>query len=346
MKHLTFDDVLLLPQFSMVKSRKDVDLSVKLPQMIPYQTLPIVSSPMDTVTGPEMCREMIHNGSQACLHRFWSIEENIKAFQEGSLYQTGLLQIPWVSVGLGQLELERAEALVNAGARTMVIDVAHGASQQVVNQFIQLKELFKDNVGIIVGNFATARTMTDFIDQAQAVPDMFRVGIGGGSACTTRIKTGVGVPQLSAIIECSKVHDVIADGGIRNPGDVAKALAAGAKLVMLGGMLAGTKETPGAIIYPEGEKAGPIKEYRGSASIESYIAQGKDESWRTAEGESFYVPYKGPVKNVLHDIEGGLRSALSYTNSKNLKEFRENAEFIQVTSNTIIENRAHYNDKK
>lgn len=350
MKYLTFDDVLIEPKFSMVKSRKDVDLSVKVSGIVPYQTLPIVSSPMDTVTGPEMCREMLHNGAQACLHRFWSIEENIKAFQEGSLYQTGLLQIPWVSVGLGQLELERAEALVNAGARTMVIDVAHGASQQVVDQFVQLKQLFKDNVGIIVGNFATARTMKDFIEHAQDVPDMFRVGIGGGSACTTRIKTGVGVPQLYSIMECSEVHDIIADGGVRNSGDVAKALAAGAKLVMLGGMLAGTDESPGEIITGRDFiNTNPIpsdvnfkfKQYRGSASKESYQAQGKDESWRTAEGESLLVPYKGHVKDVLKDIEGGLRSSLSYVGAFNLAQFKGKAEFLQVSSNTIIESKAH-----
>lgn len=172
------------------------------------------------------------------------------------------------------------------------------------------------------------------------------------SACTTRVKTGCGIPQLSAIMEVANhfknhIHRplIIADGGMKTSGDIAKALAAGADCVMLGGMLAGTDETPGELIESWADSFAGIKQYhkkyRGSASKESYVDQGKDASYITAEGEAYTVNYKGPVKNILQDIEGGLRSALTYTGSKNIEEFQNNAEFVKITSNGKAESGAH-----
>jgi IMP dehydrogenase len=348
---LSFDDVLIKPKFSTITSRKDVNISVTA---FGQSLLPIISSNMDTVTGSEMTHAMFNfgglagPGARGCLHRFWSVEDNVKAFKE-SAKQT------WVSIGLGEDEINRAKALYDAGAVTFVIDVAHGASSEVVKQV----KLFRQTVGgmlpsLIVGNFATAESIQDFLN---AVEDKyavngFKVGIGGGSACTTRVVTGCGVPTLGSLVDCSKVGvPLIADGGIRTSGDVAKALAVpNVKAVMLGGMLAGTNEAPGEPIYGPSMSSGCLqtadftvthKKYRGSASKESYTVQNKDSSWRTAEGEAFLVPYKGPVKDVLQQIEAGVRSAFSYVGAKNLKEFQEKAEFITVTSNGLRESRPH-----
>ncbi len=338
---LTFDDVLICPKFSMVKTRKDVDLSTFLWDQGQIK-LPVISANMDTVTGSDMAYAMAEGGGLGCLHRFWSIEENVKAFNN-SIFDGPIK--PMVSIGLGKGELERAEALHKAGAGIIVIDVAHGAQIGVVEQVRELQRLLKDNVWVIVGNFATPQSIGDFkYHLGEDYVMGWKVGIGPGSACTTRIKTGVGIPQLSAIMDCSRSHPgevIIADGGLRTPGDIAKALGAGASFVMLGGMLAGTLETPGEIIYPEGEKVCPLKSYRGSASLESYAAQGKDTGWRTAEGESFTIPLRGSVSEVLRDIEGGLRSTLSYVGARTLEEFQTKVEFVKVSSATVRENGAH-----
>jgi IMP dehydrogenase len=353
---LSFDDVLIVPHFSKIKSRKDVDLSqyfcgLKL-------DLPIISSNMDTVTGVNMANAMREAGAVGALHRFMSIDENVKQFLETS---TGTI----VSIGLGKEELKRAEALHFSGANTILIDVAHGASMEVVNQVKQLREFFGYNLSIIVGNFATSQSIRDFNHHLRKdYVDAYKVGIGGGSACLTRVVTGCGAPTLASVLDCATVGvPIIADGGMRTSGDIAKALAAGATTVMLGGMLAGTDESPGEIVNKEGHPVDLItkcvkptndprdwyydnkltlyKKYRGSASTESYEIQGKLASHRSYEGDSFLVPFKGHVGNVLQQIEGGLRSALSYVGASNMDEFREYAELIQITSAGTKENGSH-----
>ncbi len=339
---LTFDDVLIKPLFSTIKSRKDVDLTSKhLLGLNVGLRLPVFSANMDTVTGINMAKAMSTAGGMGVLHRFWSIEDNVKAFQETESA---------VSVGLGGQELERAKALIDAGAQYFFIDVAHGATQEVADQLKAIKAI--KNVWVCVGNFASGESVAWFVHVCGKVrPDAFKIGVGPGSACTTRIKTGIGVPQLSAIIECAKETSipVIADGGMKTPGDIAKALGAGASAVMLGGMLAGTEETPGEMIMKATSHSafgapltfGEFKKYRGSASKESYEAQGKDTAWRTAEGESFTVPYKGSVSDILQDIEGGLRSSFSYVGASNLKEFQEKVIFVSISAASIKENGAH-----
>lgn len=339
MYELSFDDVLILPRFSHVKSRKDVCLSTRIGTS--FLHLPVISSNMDTVTENKMALAMVNAGGIGCLHRFMSIKDNVAMFRESN-------PLTWVSVGLGELELQRAKALIDAGAKTLVLDVAHGASIETAQQYNALRETH--SVDIIVGNFATREEIEEFLLHVYTPPTAFKVGIGGGSACTTRIKTGCGFPTFASILDCRGMgQTIIADGGIRTPGDIAKALVVGASAVMLGGMLAGTQETPGEV-QQEGfieTQVGlvysrqPCKKYRGSASKESYELQGKNNPWRTAEGESFLVPYKGPVLDVLRDIEGGLRSAFSYVNAKTLKEFQNNARLARITNAGIKENGSH-----
>ncbi len=349
---VSFDDVLLVPQFSTISSRKDVNVETKL---CSQKMFPIISSNMDSVTGPEMTHAMFNYpdlsgpGARGCLHRFWDIETNLKAFKE-SATQT------WVSFGLGTLELERAEALKKAGANVFILDVAHGASMEVVKQVKNFRDLCGYSPSLVVGNFATGESINDFRHSmgGNYYADVYKVGIGGGSACTTRVVTGCGLPTFASLLSCSKANvSLIADGGMRTSGDIAKALAVkNVKAVMLGGMLAGTSETPGKLIDLDRNeeivgysqemlfcKLG--KKYRGSASQESYSVQNKDASWRTAEGESFLVPYRGPVANVLQSIDAGLRSAFSYVGAKDLKEFQELAQFVQISSNGTRENSAH-----
>jgi IMP dehydrogenase len=334
---VTFDDVLIKPRFSEISSRQDVDLSTIIGQYCKLK-LPLISANMDSVTNDKLAIELAKNGATACLPRFLSIDNNIKLLDR-SKYE-GVA--PMVSVGLGPHELERAYALFHAGATTIVIDVAHGAQISVVEQVQKINEIVKDGADIIVGNFASADSIDDFkFILSKNIVAAWKVGIGPGSACTTRTKTGIGIPQLSAIQDCVRGKNiVIADGGIKTPGDIAKALGAGAKAVMLGGMFAGVDEAPGDFWTVPGDDC-LYKKYSGSASKESYEAQGKNAKWRTAEGESFLVRAKGPVSEILQDIEGGLRSSFTYVGAKNIEDFQAKVQFVRITGSSIKENGAH-----
>lgn len=333
----TFDDVLIEPNYSEIKSRKDVSIQTKLGNLT--LNVPVISSNMDTITGLEMAITMHSWGGVGCLHRFMTLQELSDILDRLAGYEHVI-----VSVGLGPIELMRAVLAYKKGVRHFCIDVAHGANQQVVSQ---LKDMHRELPGshFMVGNFATVSSLRDFLDESfLAPPHSIKVGIGPGSVCTTRSKTGVGYPQLSAILEIveylksTTVHQnikVIADGGMKTPGDVAKALAAGAHAVMLGGMLAGTEATPGEVVNINGKL---YKTYRGSASKESYDVQNKTGKYKTDEGVSIHVEYKGATSDVLEDIAGGLRSALSYVGAKNLEDFARKARFVRVTPTTQKEN--------
>ena len=334
----TFDDILIEPCFSTIRSRQDVDLSQYFLDRI--ITLPVMNANMDTVASIEMCKALSTAGAIGTLHRFCSIEKNVQVYLDTCTQGT---PSPIVSVGVGIAEEERAKALIKAGATRVLIDIAHAASSVMVETYTNLASQFSD-VKFIVGNFGSADELTQFLVYVKPFkPDAVKVGIGGGSLCTTRIVTGCGVPTFSSVMECAAVAEdynikLIADGGIRSTGDIVKALAAGADVVMLGAMFAGTDETPGSVIK---DTHGVFKEYRGSASLSSYITQEKVAKWRAPEGEATLVPYKGPVKNVLENINGGIRSACSYVGANDLAELRGKAKFIHVTSNAVIENGPH-----
>ena len=238
------------------------------------------------------------------------------------------------ALGVKSDTLERAKALLDAGADALVLDIAHGHNERALETVRLLKKKFK-GAEIIGGNVATSKGTIDLI---KAGADAVKVGIGPGAACTTRIVTGVGVPQLTAILECAKAAakykvPIIADGGIRNSGDFSKAFAAGASAVMIGSLLAGTDESPGEYIFEEGVG---YKLYRGMASREAAPNAG-DDMYRAPEGKSGKVPYRGRAKNVLDDLIAGLRSSMSYLGAKNLREFQKNAKFIKITQAALSE---------
>lgn len=335
---LTFDDVLLVPGYNGIKSRQLVTTSVTIGERT--LDIPIVSSNMDTITGVTMANLMTEFGGLGILHRFMSIEENVAALMEVSdRKRVGF------SIGVGNSGLERADAMFGAGAEICCVDVAHGHSKEVNRTIKDLRVRYKDNILIIAGNVATYAG-ADYLAAAGA--DLIKVGIGSGSVCSTRIKTGYGVPQLTAIQDCSKVdRAIIADGGIRFPADVVKALAAGADLVMLGGMLAGTDETPGKTIEKvEAGKARRYKQFRGMASREAQEDfMGSMSEWKTAEGVALEVPAKGSARDIIKDILGGLRSGLTYCGAATIKDLQRKAQFLEITPAARVEGTPHAMDR-
>lgn len=335
-----FDDVLIVPSFSKVNSRREVDISTKVGNL--SLSLPIISANMDTITGSKMASAMALNGAGACLHRFMSIEDNVAEWKNSP-------KSTIVSIGMGSGELERAEALFNEGADQFVIDVAHAAALHVVQQYDELREMVKSNASIIVGNVATSRNISDFLYYSKSVqtPNAFKVGIGGGSMCTTRVVTGCGMPTLQSVMDCYRYTSelgisIIADGGIKNSGDIVKALAAGADAVMIGSLLAGAEETPGELITQSDPYGGGFyKKYRGSASQESYEIQNKVSDHRTPEGESTFVRYKGYTKDILQTLSAGIKSGLTYVGARDLTTLKQNARFIKISNNGLIESKPH-----
>lgn len=329
---LTFDDVLIVPAKSEVRSRRDPQLTAKLTKNFSIET-PIISANMDTVTESEMAIAMHHLGGVGILHRFVSIEDQVQFIHQ--LKASGA-KILAASIGVGDDYQQRAQALLKAGVNVMTIDIAHGHSVAMSEVMKWLKDT-SPSTDIIAGNIATPEAAYDLI---QAGADAIKVGIGPGSMCTTRIITGCGVPQLTAIALCAEVADeykvpVIADGGLRTSGDLVKAFAAGASTCMLGSMLSGTIETPGEI------KNGR-KQYRGMASKAAQVSwRGGVPTGMAAEGESSMVSIKGHVKDVILELTGGIRSGMSYVNATSLMEIREKARFMEMSLAGASESHAH-----
>jgi IMP dehydrogenase len=475
-KGLTYDDVLLVPRRSSIASRQDVDTSTRLTTNIRLN-IPILSANMDTVTEAPMAIAMARAGGIGILHRFMTIEQQVKQVnlvkraqgfmvetpylinidaslsearhmldtlhvgglivvdddgavagmltnrdvliapdsvtlvkeamterrnlvtanpditpeeaqellyrnrieklpilnEDGSLY--GLVTARDVikpmkfplsthdererlrvgaAIGIGDKEMERAEAVLEANADVLVLDIAHGHSDHCINMLKKLRQRFP-NAQIIAGNVASTDGAREL---SETGVDSIKVGIGPGSICTTRIVTGFGVPQLTAIIDSKegvrlsgRDIPIIADGGIRASGDIVKALAAGAETVMLGSMFAGTEESPGSSVIRDGQK---IKVVRGMASLGAALGRQAAENvdgesaedqadWDKVvpEGVEAVVPYRGAVSDVLHQLVGGLRSGLSYGGANNILELQENAEFIEISPAGYLESGTH-----
>ena len=343
----TYDDVQLVPLYSEIESRGSINLQTKLTRtfnlMVPY-----VASPMDTVCEVGMAKRMYEFGGVGCIHRFMSIEEQadqVKQLQQ-FLYQKkhDELYSIWgeekkpimAAIGANGDFFERATELFDKGANVLLIDVAHGHHKNVKEAIRNIKS--KLPIEVIAGNIATSKSAEDLINWGA---DGLRVGIGGGSLCTTRIQTGHGVPNITSLCDVVKVAQeydipVMADGGIRASGDIAKALAVGADTVMLGSLLAGTQEAPGDII----EKGNHLyKRYRGSASLETKSTHGQQQ--RNVEGESTVIPFKGGVKFVINRLNDGVRSALSYTGVDNIKDFQHKSQLIKITEAGKLEAKPH-----
>ena len=328
----SFDDVLLVPQYSDIKSRSEVNTNCALSKF--KFTLPVISSPMDTITETNMAATLSEAGALGIIHRYNSIRDQAQLVVDARIQGTKNIG---AAIGISSDFLERAVAVVDVGANILCIDVAHGHHSMMKKAIADLKDKFGDQVHIMAGNVAT---LDAFDALASWGADSVRVGIGGGSICSTRIVTGHGVPTLQSVMECAKSSydaKIIADGGIKTSGDIVKALAAGADFVMIGSMLAGTKESPGDVRATlNGEK---FKEYRGMASKEA------QRDWRgkssTPEGVATMVPYKGSVNAILADIEGGIRSGLSYTGARSISELQAKAEFILQSSAAQMESNTH-----
>lgn len=350
---LTYDDIQLVPQYSNIPTRTQIKLHTLVSRR--YGLLnPIVASPMDTVCGLEMAYKMFKLGGVGCIHRFNSIEEQSNIVKElyhriyseewgGQFESWGVMVDDWhseiphipimASIGVSESDKDRAKSLVDSGCNIIVIDVAHGHHKNVEKMLMWCKNNLDDKVDIIAGNIATKEAAQELESWGA---DGLRVGIGGGSLCTTRVKTGFGVPNVSCIEDITSVAKtpVMADGGIRSSGDISKALAIGASSVMLGSLIAGTDEAPGQIVETP---KGLYKRYRGSASLETKVTHGQQT--RNVEGESTTIPYKGGVKFIVNGLIDGVKSALSYGGAKSLEDF--NPPYVKVTNSGINEAKPH-----
>ena len=343
---LTYDDIQLVPAYSEITSRQNIKLHTMLSKR--YGLLqPLVASPMDTVCEFDMALKMAQMGGVGCIHRFMSVEEQsdiVKnlaysiygdGFGGGIAENWGVMYDDWhaeikqvpimVAIGVQTEDRVRAKELVKAGANVLLIDVAHGHHKNVIDMVKWCKEQPEfDEVDIIAGNIATSEAA---IDLENAGADGLRVGIGGGSLCTTRIKTGFGVPNVTSLedVISEAKTPVMADGGIRTSGDMAKALALGASTIMIGSLIAGTDEAPGQILETP---RGLYKRYRGSASLETKVSNG--QAARNVEGESTTIPYKGGVKYIITGLLDGVKSALSYGGAEDLLNYEP--KYVVVTN--------------
>ncbi len=331
-KAYTYDDVLIIPSKSDVRSRNEPDLSARLTKNITLK-VPFISSNMDTITEANMAIAMDKEGGFGIIHRFISTEDQVK--QVRMIKEAGVKNIG-ASIGVNLDFKDRARLLINEGVNVITVDIAHGHSIAMIETLRWLKDTYP-SIEVIAGNVATPQGTLDLI---KAGADAIKVGIGPGSMCTTRVITGCGVPQLTAIALCAEVameHNVpvIADGGVKTSGDIVKAFSVGANTVMLGSILAGTLETPGEI--RKGRKL-----YRGMASKSAQVSwRGGVPKGMAPEGESTYVAIKGHVADVINEFSGGLRSGMSYINATNLNEVRDKSNFMEMSGSGLYESRAH-----
>lgn len=332
-EYLTFDDVLIVPNYSDIESRQEISTSVQPIGLGIDLEVPIISANMDFVTGAEMVNAMHQNGAMGILHRFYASDADYMDEIEAVDKDTPL----WISVGIRDIKasldfIKWVQTRVTLHG--VCIDVAHGHHKKVGELIEIIKGHVDDNISslhVMAGNVATIEG-AHFLGNSGA--DAIKVGIGAGSVCTTRTVAGIGVPQWSAILECSSVKEdfpeitIVADGGIRSSGDIAKALSAGADVVMIGNMLAGTDEAPGELID---NKVGAFKRYRGQASF------GSNGDRYVKEGIEGVVPYKGPVAPIIQQIKAGLQSSMSYVGARTIPEFMERSRVVKVSSHTLME---------
>lgn len=341
---LSFDDILLVPQYSKIETRKNISLNVNFNNDV--FELPFISSPMSTITEEKMANEINNLGGLGILHRYNNINE-----QCDLLKKVKNINKKCAAIGTTGDSFERLQELYLNGLKIVCIDVAHGDHKLVYDMIEYIKKNMSD-LKIIAGNISTADS---YERMANLNVDAVRVSVGSGSICTTRIQTGHGVPTFQATLDCNNkrqelydqfYHDkkmplIISDGGIKNAGDIAKCFAAGADFVMLGSLLSGTSQTPGDIIFDENKKE--YKQYNGMASK---VAQKNWKgSYSSVEGVGSIVPYKGCVTKILNELKGNLKSALSYSGCDNIQDFKESCIIMKQSSNSHNEGLPHIFNK-
>tara|TARA_Y100000310_G_C20694211_1_gene824336 strand:- start:3096 stop:4136 length:1041 start_codon:yes stop_codon:yes gene_type:complete len=340
-KGYSFDDVLIVPKYNKIRSRRNVEFKTKVTKNYSID-IPLIAANMDSICESQMAISLGNLGGLGIIHRFMTIKkqaEEIKKIKKHKL-------VTAAAIGIKDLE-KRVEALIEAGIDILVIDIAHGHSKYAGKTLDYIKENYPQ-VDVMAGNIATKDAAEYFLSKGA---DAVKVGIGPGSVCTTRIMAGAGVPQVTAIMDVYEATKgeipICADGGIREPGDVVKALGAGANTAMLGYVIAGTDETPGKISEENGQK---FKSYRGMASFDASIKKleldgEKHKEIINIEGEKTIIPYKGPVEPIIKKFIGGLASGMTYIGAKEMKNLVGKADFVYLTSAGRAKSKAHAIEK-
>ena len=344
---LTFDDVTMAPKYSEVLP-SEVDTSTILSNNLTLK-IPLLSSAMDTVTESKMAIAIAKAGGIGVIHRNLNIKKQIEEIKKVKR----LKLLVGAAVGAGPSELKRAEAILKEKVDLIVVDTAHGHSKKVAEIIKAIKKMKTKKTALCAGNIATAEA-AKFLTKLGV--DIVKVGIGPGSICTTRLVAGIGVPQLSAILEVkkgikNKKVKIISDGGIKYSGDLAKALSAGADAIMIGSLFAGSRETPGKLIKKNGKL---FKNFRGMGSVGAmnkgsadryFQTKHKDASKYVPEGVEGFVKYKGEVKSIIYKLIGGLKSSMGYLGAKKVPNLKKNPNFVKITKAGFYESMVHNVDE-
>ena len=339
---LTFDDVTLIPQYSSVLPSETITYT-KLAHNLNLQ-IPLMSSAMDTVTESKMAIALSKSGGIGIIHRNLSIERQVQEVKK--VKKNNFLV--GAAIGVNSKDIERADELSKAKVDMIIIDTAHGHTQKVLFMIKKIKKKLKKCV-LCAGNIATGKAAKFLADSGV---DIVKVGIGPGSICTTRLVTGIGVPQLSAVLQVKKALKnyktrIISDGGIKFSGDIAKAIAAGADAVMIGSLFSGTTESPGKIFKQKGKL---FKNFRGMGSVGAmsigsadryYQKKFKNVSKYVPEGVEGIVKFKGPVNKIIYNLIGGLKSSMGYLGAKTIKDLQKKGEFVKITKAGFYESMVH-----
>ena len=340
---LTFDDVTLVPKYSEILP-SEVDTSIILTSHLRLK-IPLLSSAMDTVTESRMAIAIANAGGLGIIHRNLEISKQLLEIKKVKAKKL----LVGAAVGAGPNEFKRAEAILKENVDMIVVDTAHGHTKKVSEIIKFIKKNKNKKTALCAGNIATAQAAKFLLNLGV---DIIKVGIGPGSICTTRLVAGIGVPQLSAILNVrnglkNKNIKVISDGGIKYSGDLAKAFAAGADAVMIGSLFAGTDETPGKLIKKNGKL---FKSFRGMGSVGAmnkgsadryFQSKQKDTSKYVPEGVEGFAKYKGKVKNIIFKLIGGLKSSMGYLGSKQIKNLRDKPQFVKITKAGFYESMVH-----
>ncbi|MCX8008622.1 MAG: IMP dehydrogenase [Patescibacteria group bacterium] len=344
-EYLTYDDVLLLPAYASF-NRDEISLQTKLSRHITLD-IPLVSSPMDTVTESKLAIAIATLGGIGIIHRNLTIHDQVEEVKKVKRENLPV----GAAIGASQGFEERVHALVEAGASLICIDSAHGHTQFIIDAVKYVKQHFP-KIDVMAGNVATHDGTKALIE---AGADSIRVGMGPGAICTTRIVSGMGVPQLTAIVECARATKgtdvpIVADGGTKYSGDIVKAFAAGASTVMMGRLFAQCEESPGDIVEKDGQR---YKTYRGMGSVgamekgasikseDEFHGKNYKDRVLVAEGVEGLVPISGAVKDIVDQMIGGIKSGMYYVGCKTIGELYEKAQFIKITHASLIESHPH-----